>query len=169
MVIEELEKPAGSWCHHRLTGYAPCGIYGSHPSSCKSFVCQWLIEPLLDDRLRPDISKVVLVADDRDRLIAYCDTNNPLAWRREPMFSILKQQAAATWMTKHHVYAKAGPRMWLITPIAEIDLGLVDDRSPMDVRMFPDGRATVRVLPPIPEDADVEEHLAALNMAAGRP
>jgi hypothetical protein len=118
----------------------------------------------MPQRFRPDRSKVVLATDENGgRLVAHCDPSNHLAWRREPIFSLLKQQARATWGSEMHVVAKAGQRLWVITPVEEIDLGEVHERSPVQILQFRDGSATVTVLPPVPEGADIREHVNALK------
>jgi hypothetical protein len=150
MGIAELAKPQGVWCPHCRPGRG-CGIYGAHPPSCQSFACQWLSEPGMPDIYKPDRSKVVLDTDPGGpRLIALCDPAAPVAWREEPMYSLLKGQAREKWGSPMMVLAKAGLRMWLITPKEDIDLGLVDPRSPLDVQQRPDGSAVVKVLPPVP-------------------
>ena len=165
MSIDELDKPMGSWCVHRK-GPSGCSIYGSHPHSCQVFACQWLLEPSMPHRFRPDQTKVVLTTDDDGpRLIANCDPSNALAWRREPIFTLLKRQAEATWASDATVIAKAGRRLWLITPTQELDLGEVDERAPMSILKARDGSASVTVLPPIPAADDVAEHLTKLRAA----
>lgn len=166
MSIEELNKPMGVRCPHQVAGKG-CSIYGQHPPSCQAFACQWLLEPAMPHRFRPDLTKVVLDADSEgQRLIARCDPANPLAWRREPIYSLLKEQAAVTWGSEISVVAKAGLRLWFIAPRADIDLGEVSERAPLSIIKARDGTATVRVLPDIPDAESVEDHLARLNARA---
>jgi hypothetical protein len=139
MSIDELAKPVGTWCEHCTPGRG-CAIYGQHPQSCRDFACQWLLEPDMPHRYRPDQSKVVLAAEgDGPRLVAHCDPANPTAWRRNPMYALLKQQARATWGTGATVVAKAGLRLWLIAPEQDIDLGEVDPRSPFKIEQTDGG------------------------------
>jgi len=165
MEIEELAKPGGQWCRHadRSTG---CAIYGSHPPTCQSFACQWLVSPSLAEELRPDRCKIVLVGElEKGRLTAHCDPAAPVAWRREPVFSLLKEQARTRWDTPLWVIAKAGRRVWFISPIAEYDLGEVDPRSPLQVEKLPDGSMRIEVLPPVPLDQDLGQQLERLNLS----
>ena len=163
MAIDELKKPNGQWCEHRCSQVG-CSIYRRHPASCKSFACQWLLEPTMPHRFRPDRSKVVLVYEAHEaRLVAHCDPSNPLAWLREPIFSLLKQQARSTWYSNMHVVAKAGRKLWLITPTEQISLGEVHERSPIEIIKSRDGSAEVIVLPTINEGADIEDHLIDLR------
>lgn len=165
MAVDELHKPVGKWCDHRVA--SGCSIYGQHPPSCQEFTCQWLGEPSMPAAFRPDRTKVVLTADDEGpRLIANCDPNNPMTWKREPIYSLLKRQAAITWRSNMTVMAKAGSRMWLITPTKEIDIGEVHDRAPMSIEKSGAGDAVVKVLPLIEEGLDVDDHLDKLRFSA---
>jgi hypothetical protein len=150
MGIAELAKPQGVWCPHCKPGRG-CGIYEERPPSCRTFACQWLAEPDMPDIFKPDRSKVVLDVDPSGpRLMAECDPAAPLAWREEPIYSLLKGQAREKWGGAMMVLARAGRRTWLITPREDIDLGLVDPRSTLDVQQRPDGSAVVKVSPPAP-------------------
>ena len=163
MSITELDKPVGRWCQHAKKR-GGCAIYGAHPHSCQVFSCQWLMQPELPEEFRPDKSGVVLHSEvDGQRLVAHCDPARPVAWRREPMFTFLRDQASFTWPSDKCVVAKAGKRLWFIAPAEEIDLGEVDERSPLETIKHSDGRATVKVLDPIPEGVDVDQAVAALS------
>jgi hypothetical protein len=162
MGITELAKPPGAWCPHRSAD-AGCTIHGSHPTSCRVFNCQWLLDEALPFKLRPDQTKVVLTSDeDGRRLVANCDPANPMAWRREPIYSHLKGQARATWRSGLRVFAKAGLHHWLIAPAADIDMGEVDDRTPFQIQEGPDG-VQVIFLPPIAEGEDRQAAVAKLR------
>jgi hypothetical protein len=164
MEIDELQKPFGEWCGYAKPGKG-CSIYGEHPASCQAFSCQWLIEPEMPDEYRPDRTKVVLTADHdcgHDRLVANCDTNNPVAWRREPMYSLLKKQATISWGAGMIVVAKAGRRLWLITPSEDLDLGEVHERSPFLIEQLAEtGKVKVTVLPPLAVGEDLEDRMKA--------
>ena len=58
------------------------------------------------------------------------------------MYSLLKMQAEATWDSGLSVCAKAGLRIWLITPTTDVDVGEVNPRSPMVFEKGRDGSAT---------------------------
>ena len=70
------------------------------------------------------------------------------------MYGLLKRQAQVTWASDIVVAAKAGLRIWIITPAKDIDLGPVDPRSSFHIDKFGDGTAVVKVSPPIPEGVD---------------
>jgi hypothetical protein len=150
MEVTELAKPAGEWCRHCRPGWG-CGVYANRPAECQAFVCRWLADPNLPDNLRPDKIKVMLCGDEvHDGLVAHCDPANPLAWRNEPMFSLLKRAARQIWASDRTVTVRAAARTWLITPAAEYDLGIVAAGAPIEVTKHADGTADVRVLTPPP-------------------
>ena len=156
MEIPALEKPSGMLCRHVVAGRG-CGIHGTHPAACRVFACLWLREPTLPHKFRPDQTKVVMATDVHGtRLTAYCDPANPLAWRREPIRGFLRDQAQARWGTGFAIVAKAGARTWMIGPKGDVDLGDLDDRSPLQIEQGPDGVPKVTILAPIPEGEDVE-------------
>jgi hypothetical protein len=157
--IEGLDKAIGEWCRHRKPGVG-CGIYGAHPPACQTFACQWLREPDLPHRYRPDQTKVVLASDhDGYRLVAHCDPANPWAWRREPIRSLLRERARARWGSGAVVMAKVDRRLWVITPDGEVDIGEIDPRAPMKFDQRPDGSVGVEILPAIPEGEDLQSGL----------
>jgi hypothetical protein len=149
MGIVELHKPGGARCPNQLSA-GGCAIYGAHPPSCRDFSCQWLLVPEMPHRYRPDLTKVVLATDDDgERLIAHCDPSNPLAWKREPIYSLLKRKARSTWGSGFCVLAKAGQRIWLVGRDRDEDLGEIDPLSPVSIVQLPDGTAHVTILPPV--------------------
>jgi|SRR6185369_4431181 len=89
MRIDELDKPAGSWCEH-CNPRQGCGIYEQRPQGCRDFECVWLQSQLrrhgeaaLPAEARPDRSRVVLnVAGDSSRLVFHVDPAAPEAHRR---------------------------------------------------------------------------------------
>jgi hypothetical protein len=162
MEITELNKPRGVWCPHRKADVG-CSIHGHHPASCQGFQCQWILDPALPFKLRPDQTKVVLTSDEGGRrLVANCDPANPLAWRRDPIYAHLKGKARATWSSGHRVIAKAGKHLWLIAPDQDIDVGEIDDRVPFQIQEGPDG-VRVIVLPPIAEGESLDAALEKLR------
>jgi hypothetical protein len=148
MQIDELNKPMGTWCPNCAVG-SGCRIYASRPADCREFVCQWLITPDLPDAMRPDKVKVVLAMQDPGPgLMAHCDVANPMAWRKEPIYSLLKRYATQGWGTPMKALARAGDRLWLITPREDVDLGEVPPGSTYSHVTGPDGRIRVTVHPP---------------------
>ena len=144
--IEEVDTLAWEWCQHCKPGKG-CGAYEARPAVCREFECQWLCEPHLPESLRPSKCKVMLAGTDGPILNAYCDPVDPMAWRREPMYSLLKERARTHWRGSVAVVARAGTRTWLIDFDGETDLGLVDPRSEVRFDQLPGGRVKATVLP----------------------
>lgn len=128
MGIEELEKPPGRWCSLCAPGRG-CKAYDERPPSCRIFSCAWLTSDFVPEALKPNRSKVVLALDlGGTRLVAYPDADAPAAWRREPMQSFLKAQAARSgggW----HVVLRIGDQMWLVRPDGVLDMGAIPPRA----------------------------------------
>lgn len=62
MGVEELSKDPYIPCKHLCS--SGCGIYGSHPPSCKEFECVWrseLIGEILREEERPDKTGIVIL------------------------------------------------------------------------------------------------------------
>lgn len=148
MEVAELAKAPGIWCGH-TSARKGCGIHGTHPVSCQVFQCLWLIDPTLPDSAKPERSRVILEADvEGGRLFARCDPATPVAWREEPIYSILKQHAQRTWDTSQTVFAKSGDRVWLITPRDNLDLGRPALGSAIQIAKQRDGTAVVTITAP---------------------
>ena len=149
MGIVELAKPMGVWCGHCRCGQG-CGVYDTRPQPCRVFTCQWLADPALSPRLRPDRTKVVLVSEpDGPPLVAYCDPAHPHAWREEPVYGLLKAKAQALGKAGGIplVLARAGLRLWLITHTEDTDVGEVAMNAPLDITLTPEGKLFVNILP----------------------
>jgi hypothetical protein len=120
--IEELDKPAGQWCPHCTAGRDGCSIYHTRPGSCRSFHCNWLINPELGAEWRPITAKMVLVYDPPARRLAvHVDPAFPSAWRSEPYYRQLKAWTRAGIDCARNPASDA----WLMAPV----LVYVDDRA----------------------------------------
>jgi hypothetical protein len=144
MKIHAFNKPRGVWCVHCKPG-AGCSIYSEKPNECSAFYCRFLLDPSLDEKWKPSVSKIVLVFEvDGKRLAAYVDPQRPDAWKREPYYSALKSWARDAVAQKGQVIAVVNERTYMIFPDREVDLGIVgpDDwimtgerRTPSGIRM----------------------------------
>ncbi len=123
MAIEELAKPASSWCPHCKPGRG-CLIYANRPAECRAFSCLWLINDLLDQHWKPSKSKLVLTTSE-DGIEVRCDPGFPDAWRKEPFRSEIHQWAVSGEAHDITVIVIIGERMILIASDREFDLGIV--------------------------------------------
>ena len=148
MWIEDLKKPSGTWCPNCAVGTG-CRIYETRPGDCRDFACLWLTSPDSPDAMRPDKTKVVLAMQDPGpAMVALCDLANPTAWRKEPTYSLLKRYATEGWGTARKALARAGDRVWLITPKEDVDLGELAPGATYSHAVGPDGRIKVTIHPP---------------------
>nr|WP_276553038.1 hypothetical protein [Bradyrhizobium elkanii] len=140
MAIEELAKPANTWCPHCEPGRG-CRTYPRRPTECRSFSCVWLANDLLEEHWKPSRSKLVLTTSE-DGLEVRCDPGFPDAWRREPFRNELREWAISGETLDMTVVVIAGQRMTLLTPDREFDLGIVgpDERI---VRELEDGKVVI--------------------------
>jgi hypothetical protein len=123
MAIEELAKPVSSWCPHCKPGCG-CRIYANRPAECRTFSCLWLVNDRLDERWKPNKSKLVLTTSE-DGIEVRCDPGFPDAWRREPFRNEIREWAVSGETHDVTVVVIVGERMTLVTPDREFDLGVV--------------------------------------------
>jgi hypothetical protein len=137
MAIEQLAKPVNAWCPHCRPGRG-CLIYPDRPGECRSFSCLWLVNDLLDAQWKPSKAKFVLTTSE-DGIEVRCDPGFPDAWRREPYASEIRQWAVSGETHDVTVVVIIGPRMILVTPGRDFDLGVVGPDQRI-VRELEDGR-----------------------------
>jgi hypothetical protein len=123
MAVEELAKPASSWCPHCKPGRG-CLIYATRPAECRSYSCLWLLDDRLDQHWKPSKSKLVLTTSP-DGIEIRCDPGFPDAWRKEPFRSDIQQWAVSGEPLDVTVVVITGEKMILVTPGREFDLGVV--------------------------------------------
>lgn len=133
MEIEQLGKPAHSWCPHCQPRHG-CTIYRERPTECGAFNCLWLLNDLLDDRWKPNKAKLVLTTSE-DGIEVRCDPVFPNAWRRPPYQAQIREWADSGEANDVTVIVIIGRRMILITPAQDFDLGEVgpDERIVRDL------------------------------------
>ena len=128
--VEDLKKPAGTWCAH-CTSSRGCGIYETRPEECRTFVCAWLETHTLDERWKPSRCKFVVSAEPGNvNLKVSVDPARPDAWRKEPFYSYVKSWVAQRIARGGKVVVMTGNRGVVILPDRDIDLGecTEDDR-----------------------------------------
>jgi hypothetical protein len=114
LAVDELQKPGGIYCSHCVVG-SGCKIYPDRPTSCRTFMCGWLMNPQMGPELKPDKCHVVLMEQTESRtLFADCDPDLPDAWRAPNVINLLRliaMRLGSDW----RVVAAVGKRTWLIT------------------------------------------------------
>src|SRR5579871_2500808 len=95
--VRELDKPAGRWCIHAVPG-SGCAVHAARPSACRQFFCAWRLDSNLGPEWKPDVCRFVLALDPAcQALMVMVDPGRPLAWKREPYYSRLKQFSEASF------------------------------------------------------------------------
>jgi hypothetical protein len=124
--VLEAAKPAGVWCPHCVSGRR-CTIYATRYASCRSFYCQWMIEPGLGSEWKPERAKFALVKTTHGRHLTACvDPGFPSAWRRSPYYENLKRWAAEGARRSPDLYlvdVMIGSRWIAILPDRDVDIG----------------------------------------------
>jgi hypothetical protein len=133
MVIDELNKPGGTWCSQCAIGQG-CRIYDSRPQACRDFLCGYLFwEDNLGDHWFPAQSKMVIASEyDGTRLSIYVDPARPDAWRKAPYYNEIKGWAQSTELREaradaFQVFVCIGAQRIVILPDRDVDLGIVGD------------------------------------------
>lgn len=129
--VHEIGKPAFEWCPHCTPGQG-CSIYATRPAGCRVFHCGWRLWPQLGDEWRPDLSKLVVYMVGKQgerRLTVNVDPSRPAAWRRPDLYAKLRQWAIGGYPTltkplQFLVTVRIGPRIVVILPDREVDLGI---------------------------------------------
>jgi len=123
MAIEQLAKPAGSWCPHCMPGRG-CSRYAARPEECRLFDCLWLTDERFGPHWKPNRARLVLTTS-LDGIEVRCDPGFPDAWRKQPFRDEIQALATAGETHDVTVIVIAGQRTILITPDREFDLGVV--------------------------------------------
>jgi hypothetical protein len=147
--IEELEKPAGLWCRHAITGKG-CGIYENRPPVCRSFNCQWMLDSTLGPEWKPDKAKFVMFPDSKSKDVfnIMVDPAFPDAWTKPPFFAAIKNWVAGEAALGRFVLVHTGPRVIAVLPDRIVELGNVKPNFVLMRERDSTGRTTqVRVKP----------------------
>jgi hypothetical protein len=132
--IEEIEKPANVWCQHCQPGEGGCSIYADRPLACRTYACQWLINPAtMGDEWRPTRAKMVVTYQRRTDggyfLSVDVDPSVPDRWRQAPYYKKIKR-ASLLGLTDRKRFitgVTVGNRHWIILPNKDVELHVEDD------------------------------------------
>jgi hypothetical protein len=135
---EELTKPADKWCESCVVGQG-CSIYIDRPKACRTWTCQWLIDPFFGDHWFPAKSKMVVqflpfferaVPGAEGSLIeVLVDPGYPNRWREEPWISDLRTLSSAGLNRSLSVghfkvcIVLGGNKRWIVLPNKDVEFG----------------------------------------------
>lgn len=137
--VVDLAKPAGTWCQHCDAGKG-CRIYEDRPESCRAFSCLYLQESSLGEEWRPKDSKLVLQrAEGEGRMMVHVDPQRPDAWKQEPFHSALRTWARNGVSYLFQVLVVVGPRIHIVLPDRDVDLGVLASDKVIQLSRKPGG------------------------------
>jgi hypothetical protein len=122
--VQELSKPAGRWCVHAVRG-SGCANHASRPHVCRQFFCSWLVDPNLGPEWKPEVSRFVLSADPAfQALTLMVDPGMPLAWKREPYYSVLKKFSEVFFRLDQKVLVNLRGHITVVLPDRDVPIGM---------------------------------------------
>lgn len=122
LFIVELAKPAGEWCSHVVRG-GGCGIYDTRPTPCREFLCNWRLNPGLDDSWRPDKAGFLLWTVSERVMLVVVEPSKPDAWKRRPYYAQLKDWSKTALTGVGTVVVKVRNATTVVLPHADISIG----------------------------------------------
>lgn len=132
--IPAIGKAEGKWCGHCDIG-SGCRIYAERPEQCRSFECLWLQDATLQADWCPSISKLVLsIYPTTGFVYVQVDPGTPLAWRKEPYFSRLREMAEHLLKARRHVLVFVNQDATLIMPTGPVAIGPMSPEDGFIVR-----------------------------------
>jgi len=123
--VAELSKPAGQWCIHSVAG-SGCAVHADRPQACRQFFCAWRLDSNLGPEWKPEVSRFVMAADPANQALTLTvDPGMPLAWKREPYYSRLKQFSEVSFRQDRKVLVSLRGHITVILPDREVPVGVV--------------------------------------------
>jgi len=137
--VQELDKPAGRWCAHCVPG-SGCAVHPDRPRSCRQFFCAWRLDPNLGSEWKPEVCRFVLSTEPaHPALMVMVDPGTPLAWKREPYYSRLKQFSEVAFRQDRKVLVDLRGNITVVLPDREVPIGAI---APGDeIAVWRDGSA----------------------------
>lgn len=145
IAVADFNKPPGVWCTHCVRGKG-CGIYETRPTDCRTFFCEWMLEPGLGAEWRPERAKFALVTGEGGHLTAFVDPGFPSAWRSAPYYDAFKRIATegARAAPPRLITIRIGMRVIVVLPDREIDVGHVGPDESVQLVPAPGGGIEAR-------------------------
>jgi hypothetical protein len=131
--VSALDKPMGKWCTHAVSGRG-CAIHDTRPGECRSFHCEWLLNPTLGPEWKPEKAKFVVVGQVNGNVSVLADSGAPRAWRDERFYPLLKLTAARLFDEGRMLSVHHGKRITIILPEQDLDIGEVPENHNVQLR-----------------------------------
>ena len=140
MRVPEIEKPMDKWCPHCVIGKG-CGIYEERPTSCREFLCVYLLDGTMGEHWKPSHSRMVLSNQVESVLRVFVDPDRPDVWRKQPYYADLKKWAANAARLKSVVVVQSGDNITVVLPDRDKPFGKLEpnQRLQLTTRMGPRG------------------------------
>jgi Fe-S-cluster containining protein len=123
--VQALNKPAGKWCIHSAPGLG-CAAHADRPHACRQFFCAWRLDSNLGAEWKPEVSRFVMSADPAYRaLTLMVDPGMPLAWKREPYYSRLKQFSEVSFRQDQKLLVNLRGSITVILPDRDVPIGVI--------------------------------------------
>jgi len=124
--VQELNKPAGRWCIHSVPGLG-CANHADRPPVCSQFFCSWLVDLNLGPEWKPEVCRFVLSADPAyQALTLMVDPGMPLAWKREPYYSVLKTFSEVLFRLNQKILVNLRGHITVLLPDRDVPIGIID-------------------------------------------
>ena len=148
--IQPLNKPSGKWCVNASPGRG-CATYAIRPGVCRSFFCDWMLNPSLGPEWKPDKAKFMITSQPNGAVAILVDPAAPAAWRDPKYYVAIKKFAALMIEQGRVLTVHAGRRLTVVLPDRDHDAGLVPDEHIVGVRTsIVNGRPSYEVIVQIP-------------------
>jgi hypothetical protein len=124
--VEELGKPADTWCTHCKPGRGGCTIYETRPETCKRFECEWLLHEEFGDMWKPTVAKMVMFVSRGSATMAFVnilvDLGTPNRWREPLYYASIKAMAFEGAAHNVIVRVQVGKQGWIILPQEDVEI-----------------------------------------------
>ena len=120
--VPAVNKPRDKWCQHCKPGQG-CGIWQERPQFCRDFHCLWVKDERLEPQWKPSNCKFVMTWVSETQLNITCDPGAPMAHRKEPFFTSLKDSAKRFAREGKAILIFTGSQKFALLPDGERLLG----------------------------------------------
>jgi len=108
--VPAIKKPANHRCQFWDKG---CNLYPDHPGQCKTFLCLWMQNDKLPERLKPDQCGVMFEIHREEKVVlALVDPFRPDAWQQSSVHRLIRRMVLDGYV----VWVVVGTKKRLMLP-----------------------------------------------------